>query len=294
VSTEGAYGSPDSQPAMPLVSVRIPAYNHAPYIERCLDSVINDDYPNKELVIIDDGSRDDTYALIRDWAEKNGDRLPIRHFTQPNAGLCNTLNRLIDLCRGEYLVSLASDDVLLPGGIARRVRYLQEHAAEMAVIGDCQVIAEDDRPLHASAMEQLFHADKRRYLTKEGIKEQVVGRWAVAGPALMVRKDIYDIIGRYDSHYLVEDWHLYLRMVERDLLGFVPETVSAYRLHANNQSQSNRRIRCLWDQIRIAASRMRHFERHYQWLLLKSMFMCAVEIGRSSLLALTARRKRGA
>lgn len=290
MSLDELHRSPDPQPAMPLVSVRIPAYNHARYIVRCLDSVISDEYPNKELVIIDDGSSDDTYALICDWAEKHKGRLPIRYFTQPNAGLCNTLNRLIDLCHGEYLVSLASDDVLLPGGIARRVRYLQEHPAKMAVIGDCQVIAEDDQPLYASAMVQLFHADKQRYSTNEGIKEQVVGRWAVAGPALIVRKNIYDVIGKYDSRYLVEDWHLYLRMVERDLLGFVPETVSAYRLHGNNQSQSKRRIRCLWDQIRIAASRIRYFERHYQWLLLKRMFMCAVEIGRSSVLALTARR----
>lgn len=290
MTTVATQNSSDALSALPLVSVRIPAYNHARYIERCLDSVIGDEYPNKELVIIDDGSSDDTYSRILDWVGKNGERLPVRHFTQPNAGLCNTLNRLIDLCRGEYLVSLASDDVLLPGGIARRVRYLQEHPEEMAVIGDCQVIADDDRLLHPSAMEQLFHADKRRYLTKDGIKEQVVGSWAVAGPALMVRKDIYDLIGRYDSHYLVEDWHLYLRMVERGLLGFVPEAVSAYRLHANNQSQSGRRIRCLWDQIRIAASRMRYFERHYQWLLLKRMFMCAVEIARSTLIGLAGKR----
>lgn len=265
----------------PLVSVRIPAYNHARFIERCLASVIEDDYPNKELIIIDDGSSDRTYEIIQTWAGKNHLKLPIRHYTQKNAGLCTTLNRLVDLCRGEYLVSLASDDMLLPNGIARRVQYLQEHPDDMAVIGDCRVIDENDMELYASAMEGFFCVDKRLYQSKAGIKREVVGNWAIPGPALMVRKGIYKILGKYESRYLVEDWHFYLRMVERNLLGFVPELVSSYRLHGSNQAQTTHRIRCLWDQIRIAATRMRYFELRFQLQLVKRILLCGAAIVKS-------------
>jgi len=265
----------------PLVSVRIPAYNHERFIERCLASVIDDDYPNKELIIIDDGSSDRTYEIIQTWAEKNRLKLSIRYYTQKNVGLCTTLNRLVDLGRGEFLVSLASDDMLLPNGIAQRVKYLQEHPDDMAVIGDCRVIDENDMELYASAMEGLFHVDKRRYQTKDGIKREIVGNWAVPGPALMVRKGIYKVVGKYDSRYLVEDWHFYLRIVERNLLGFVPELVSSYRLHGSNQSQTTHRIKCLWDQIRIAATRMRHFELRFQLQLVKRMLLCGAAIVKS-------------
>lgn len=279
-------GIDDRKNKFPLVSVRISSYNHAAFIQRCLDSVARDSYPNKELVIIDDGSQDDTFKIIKAWAENNRGRLPLRFSQQANQGLCRTLNTLVDLCHGEFLVSLASDDMLCPGGIAPRVQYLQSHPHKQAVIGDCSVIDDQDRVTHQSAIVDFFQTDKNRYLTDEGIKRQVVGFWAVPGPALMVRKSIYGMIGKYDENFLIEDWHFYLRMVEKNLLGFIPDTVSFYRMHAANQSQKTKKIKCLWSQIQVAFARMPFFTFRFKLMLIKRIVLCTLAIVKSEGLSL--------
>lgn len=106
-----------NKPDAPLVSVLVPLYNHARYVNRCLDSVLEDGYSRVEIIIIDDGSKDDSAALAQKWFEKQ-DSLPIERFeleSRPNKGVTRSLNELITKARGDYLILLASDDYLLPG-----------------------------------------------------------------------------------------------------------------------------------------------------------------------------------
>ena len=82
---------------MDLVSVIIPCYNHEKYIERCLQSILDDKYENKEIIIIDDGSKDNSVEVIRNFI-KFHDKYKniIRLYTQENNGVVKTLNRLVD------------------------------------------------------------------------------------------------------------------------------------------------------------------------------------------------------
>ncbi|MDP9227315.1 MAG: glycosyltransferase family 2 protein, partial [Actinomycetota bacterium] len=93
----------------PLVSVVIPAYNHARYIASTLDSVVREGYPNLEILVLDDGSTDQTFAAATAWAERN-QRIPIQVTQQENAGLTKTLNRLLEAANGDFVAYLASDD----------------------------------------------------------------------------------------------------------------------------------------------------------------------------------------
>lgn len=224
--------------SLPLVTVRIPAHNHERFIERCLDSVLEDDYPHKELVIIDDGSTDRTGQKIRSWIERHADALPIRYSSRENRGICATLNELIAMSSGEYLVSLASDDYLLPGGIRKRLEYLQAHPEKDAVIGDCIVVDEQGLKLYDSGLAELHRANKENYLSDDGLRYEIIWNWSIPGPVLMVRSSLYRQIGTYDPRLKVEDWDLYLRMVSKDLLGFVDTPVSVYRVHADQTCRS--------------------------------------------------------
>ncbi|HUB90970.1 MAG TPA: glycosyltransferase family 2 protein, partial [Dyella sp.] len=97
--------------AKPLVSVLIPAYNHERFVERCLDSVLEDPYPAKEVVIIDDGSVDRTGERIAQWAARYGDRLRVEYVRhEENRGIAASLNELAARARGEFLRLGASDD----------------------------------------------------------------------------------------------------------------------------------------------------------------------------------------
>ncbi len=109
----------DSQ--RPLVSVVMPAYNASAYIQQAIDSVLAQDYPAVELIVVDDGSNDDTVARVQAY----GDRVKL--LTQANQGSAVARNQGLEAARGEYIAFLDSDDVWLPGKLTAQVAYLERH-----------------------------------------------------------------------------------------------------------------------------------------------------------------------
>src|ERR1043166_5503467 len=122
----------------PLVSVLIPCYTHAHYVVETLDSIVADDYPVKELVIINDGSRDNSDQVIRNWILSHDHLINIRYHARENLGICKTLNELVQMAKGAYLVFIASDDVLIPGSIKPRVEFLMQQRGKMVVVADAE------------------------------------------------------------------------------------------------------------------------------------------------------------
>jgi len=104
------------------VSVLIPAYNAAAYIEQTLDSVLVQTWPNLEVIVVDDGSRDDTYALAQRYAS---DR--VRVVSQPNAGASAARNHAFALSTGEYIQYLDADDLLHPDKVRAQLECLEQH-----------------------------------------------------------------------------------------------------------------------------------------------------------------------
>jgi len=254
----------------PLVSVLIPAFNHERYVERCLDSVLEDPYPSKEIVIIDDGSSDGTADAIAAWIHRHGHEISIEYASRPNKGVSATLNELAARAHGEFLRLGASDDYLLPGGLHAQVRYLIEHPAKGAVIGDSVVIDADDNPIHASGMCDLHGADKRLYMTDDGIRRAVISQWAVGGPVVLIRKIALETVDRWNEGLHIDDWDLFLRLAARDALGFIDVSVCAYRLHEKNLSRTRHvpaRIMNLLESRQVALRRLPLFDEPHATLL---------------------------
>ncbi|MDQ7062028.1 MAG: glycosyltransferase [Sulfurimonas sp.] len=221
-----------------LVSVIIPAYNHEKYILKALDSVLNDEYPNKELVIIDDGSTDETNSLITHWIKNNTDKLSIlsiKYKTRSNKGVSKTLNELIRMSDGEYICIVASDDYLLNGGIAKRVEYLQQNTTKMAVFGDCIVVNQENITTYASGLKNYYTVKIENYQDDTSLKNEIIMRWSVPGPVFMARRIMYTKHNIFYSENLIgEDWDMYLRLVSKNYLGFIDFKVAAYRIHDSN------------------------------------------------------------
>ncbi|WP_338338584.1 glycosyltransferase [Xanthomonas sp. NCPPB 3443] len=222
----------------PLVSVLIPAFNHEHFVQRCLDSVLEDPYPCKEIVIIDDGSSDATGEKISQWISDHGHRLPVHFVQRENRGVAATLNELALRARGEYLRLGASDDYLLPGGLDAQVRYLRGHPQKLAVIGDACVVDAHGRLLHGSAMRDLHKVDKGLYRCESGIRHAVIRRWAVSGAVTLLRRSAFDARSGWDESLRIEDWDFFLRLVAADALAFIDLPVCAYRLHGSNLSKT--------------------------------------------------------
>jgi len=106
----------------PLVSIIMPVYNGEKYIKEAIDSVINQTYKNWELIIVNDGSKDNTEEIIKSYNDKR-----IKYFYQENKGVSAARNKALEVAKGKYITFLDSDDYLPPNSIKARVEYLEKN-----------------------------------------------------------------------------------------------------------------------------------------------------------------------
>lgn len=121
----------------PLVSVIIPSYNHESYIKHTIDSILNQDYPNIELLILDDGSQDNSYKILTELkpnCEKHCKRFVLEK--QNNQGPACTLSNLVDQCRGKYILACASDDMLCSTCISEQVHIMEQDNSIVQTLPD--------------------------------------------------------------------------------------------------------------------------------------------------------------
>ncbi len=258
----------------PLVSVLVPAYNHEKYIVACLDSIMSDGYQNLEVIVLDDGSIDNTYPLAKEWFDLHGQAFSyfdLMH--QENRGVARTLNSLLQIFRGKYFVLLASDDMLLEGGIANRLAALERSPKALAVFADAIGIDENGKKLCNSilinkfraSLEALSHGSTRPY--------ELILNWCIPGPVFLAKREVTQKIGYYNENFHVEDRDYYLRLIANDVLTFTATKVAAYRLHSGASTGTReRQIQVGQEVMRIEAqnlARFHGFKRTALWLALK-------------------------
>ncbi|MBN7823053.1 glycosyltransferase family A protein, partial [Bowmanella yangjiangensis] len=120
----------------PVVTVIVASYNHAPYIEQCILSVLQQTYPHIELLVVDDGSTDDSVQRIERLQEQYG----FDFRTQKNKGLTCTLNEAIARAKGSLIAPFGSDDIMCPERIAKQVAYMQDKPEVGICAGNIELI----------------------------------------------------------------------------------------------------------------------------------------------------------
>ncbi len=254
----------------PLISVLVPAYNHESYVEFTLNSVLKDDYPNKELIIINDGSTDETVTVIEKWIQGHRDKLNITFKSRDNKGVTKTLNDLIDLSNGEFILFIHSDDYLLADGISKRYEYLQNHPEKLAVFSDCVVVNKEGVKIYNSGLSDLYFADKSKYSNPQRLKKEIITNWSVPGGTIMVKKEAYKQF-KYNEDFIIEDLDYYLYFASKKLIGFLDEKVSAYRVHGENTCMKDENwIRVQKDIINSYKRNLRYYNFRFRfWMWLK-------------------------
>jgi glycosyltransferase involved in cell wall biosynthesis len=259
-----------SPPAVdPLISVIVPIYNHAHFIVECLDSIRDEDWPRLELVLLDDGSRDDSLARAQAWVTQNRSRFErVWLETQANQGICKTLNRLIAAARGDFLVLTASDDTLIRGGMRGRLEHLQAHPDHLAVFGQVEVMGDDSRTISRIAKTHRQYA--RAWRRPQLLTRNLLLNWGLAGPILMSRRETFDPqcgVGPYDETFAYEDLDMYLRFLARKALGFVDQPVGKYRVHASNFCRDKNRPPPRDESYRVWAKYVDQFTGGNRWVV---------------------------
>ncbi|MCR1825336.1 glycosyltransferase [Pseudomonas mendocina] len=213
----------------PLVSVIISSYNHAPYIEASILSVVQQSYPNIELLVVDDGSADDSVARIEALQKVHGFDFRV----QANKGLSRTLNETIERARGSLIAPLGSDDIMLPHRIATQVAYMADKPEVGICAGDIQSIDAGGNPRAAP------RGLPQRRLDFEDV---FLGRKPGApAPTLLFRRKALEQVGGFEADVRLEDLMIELKITHAgyfiDVLG---EPLALYRVHDSNTYKNYR------------------------------------------------------
>lgn len=215
---------------LPMVSVVVPSFNHGRFVERALASVRAQDYGNLELVVVDDGSTDDSVRTIERVLHDMP--FPARLVARENRGAHAALNEGIAQARGTYVQFLNSDDMLAPNRVTRMV----EAVATWGFSG-IEVVDADDRPLartHGSRADALLRAiDEIDRAETVGLA-LVADNVAVSSGNIFVERVLADAIGGFRAYRYNHDWDFCLRALERSEPTFVRDPLYVYRLHGAN------------------------------------------------------------
>ncbi len=201
------------------VAVVIPAFNHARYIAEAVDSVLAQDYPNIDLVVIDDGSTDDTPRVL----ERFGARL--RWFSRENRGQSATLNEGWSKTRGEILLYLGDDDILRPGAITTAVSAMQAHPSVTGVYGDYLIIDDESRTV------------RRVFVPDVDVRCMVRDFAPPPGAGAFVRRSVWEQVGGWDeSLRQVPDRDFFQKVLLHGPMLRLNEPLAAFRVHEASQT----------------------------------------------------------
>jgi len=208
----------------PRVSVIMPAYNRAAYLREAIDSVLAQTWTDFELIVVDDGSTDETPAVVAGVADPR-----VRDLRRDRRGVSAAVNCGLRAARGEYVSRLDSDDVWLPEMLQTLVEVLDCRPQVGVAYARGQAMDAGGRPQpHTNGMPQRFPGDGLRSLLYEDFTCNI---------ATLARRSCFDRAGEYDESLPAnEDWDMWLRIAEHDRFAFVDRVLARYRWHDGNMT----------------------------------------------------------
>jgi glycosyltransferase involved in cell wall biosynthesis len=203
----------------PLVSLVTPVYNGEKYLAECIESVLVQDYPHIEYIVINDGSTDGSEAIILNYLNQ------VTYIKQPNQGQAKTLNRGWQMSKGHYLTYLSADDKLLPGAISALVKFIQKEKDAVVVYPDCDLIDFTRKIVKKSVVKPF---DYRALLVDQDL---------YIGVCPLFSRKLFDMLhGWRENLRLAPDRDFWLRAAQYGKLLMYPETLGLYRVHADSTS----------------------------------------------------------
>lgn len=224
---------------MATVAAIIPCYNHGRFLAESIESVLNQTYQDVELVVVNDGSTDETRAVAASFGER------IRYLEHENQGLCASRNKAIEATDSRYLAFLDADDQWHPDKLARQIPLLEADEDVGLVHTDGFVLTEQGMG------ERILARAEPAGLSGKLFERLLMGN-PILGPSVVVRRSCLEKVGLFDEHLGgCGDWDLWLRICRRWKAVYVPEPLLYYRRHASSVSMSEDHDYMLADSLRV-------------------------------------------
>lgn len=218
--------------AKPLVSIIMSSYNHEKYIETAILSALNQTYKNIELIVVDDGSKDNSASILKQLKEKYNFYLEIRE----NNGLVKTLNYILkNLVHGKYVCVLDSDDYYALDKIEEQVKVMLMHPEA----GLCY------SPLHKIDKDgNLLKSKNHTNNTKSGyiFEDFFMGKLHIPDGGVLIPLKVFQSIGYYDEDIELEDYQLWFKILEKYPAIYLDKKLCYYRTHDSNVSNDEKKM----------------------------------------------------
>jgi glycosyltransferase involved in cell wall biosynthesis len=215
--------------ANPKVSICIPSYNHSRFLPDAIESALRQTYPNFEIIVVDDGSTDDSLAIAESFAVKYPSLLKVfTHSGRRNLGIAATANLAFQKAGGEFWSGLPSDDVYYPDKLERQIAFIDKHPQVDWCYGHAQCI-----DANGAILPQIFGWDISG--DPHPVERQIIGNH-ISAMTVLAPRSLLEKVGREDESLIYSDWELFVRMLSVSKVGFIDKPLVKYRLHSENTS----------------------------------------------------------
>jgi glycosyltransferase involved in cell wall biosynthesis len=206
---------------LPLVSVITPSFNQGEFIEETIQSILDQDYPNIEHIVIDGASTDGTVSMLKRYDRR------ISWLSEPDRGQSDAINKGFRRARGDIMTWLGADDVYERNTVAKIVKHFEEHSDTGMVYGEC---------LYINSMGQTIGKYPSRDFDIAGLL--LFG--FIPQPTVFMRKSVLDRVGLVDTDlHFAMDLDLWVRIAMSGRVDFIPAILARYRLHDGTKTVSS-------------------------------------------------------
>jgi glycosyltransferase involved in cell wall biosynthesis len=223
----------------------MPVFNNEKYLPSAVESILNQTMGDFEFLITDDGSTDNSFAILNKYARKD-DRIVLFH--QQNRGIAATLNQMIGHAQGSLIARMDSDDISRPTRFDEQIAYMNQHPHCLAA--GCWVQRIDENGV---AMVEVHYPDDHKTLKRLLDHRQN----CFTHGSVMLRRLVFDDLKLFYRFHYGEDYDLWLRVAEKGLLGMLTKPLYQYREHTSHLTQQYKSIQNRIMDLRLQLSRER-------------------------------------
>lgn len=218
-------------PGAPLVSVAIITFNQKDFLLDCVESILAQDYPNIEIAVADDGSRDGSQELLRQYAAVHPGVFKLA-LAEHNRGITVNSNAALALCTGKYIAWMGGDDLMLPGKLSKQVAFMERHP-------DCTICYHNLDVFDSDSNKTLYlSADKAKPL-EGGVKVVIENQCFNGACASMVRADKSPQGGFNELIPYASDWMYWIESLHNGgTINYIDEVLGRYRRHGGNVTKN--------------------------------------------------------
>lgn len=219
----------------PLVSVLIVSYNQEEFINECIDSVLEQNYENIEIIISDDASNDKTPSILEKYLEKYPDKIKI-NLSKKNQGITGNCNSALALCGGDYIALLGGDDYMMKDKISTQVNFMLNNLK-------CTLSYHNLDVFESKSRKTMYHFNDKNGYINGGIDQLIKHGCFCCGSSVMIKtQDIKDL--KFDNRIPVaSDWLFFIKALSRggEIL-YINKLLGGYRRHGGNVTKKSNKL----------------------------------------------------